>query len=66
MKYKYLLLIIFLCFSQVSCTNDDCLLEESRINERYNELISLAGNDLSKITILTEERNNALKNLGCQ
>jgi hypothetical protein len=66
MKYKYLLLIIFLCFSQVSCTNDDCLLEESRINERYNELISLAENDLSRIAALTEERNNLIKKLGCQ
>jgi len=67
MKYKYLIIIIILNFTQVSCSNEenDCLTEKNEIIERFNKLIELAEGDVSKTKALIKQRDDKIKILGC-
>ncbi|MDE1206836.1 hypothetical protein [Tenacibaculum larymnensis] len=67
MKYNYLVLIMTLCFSFVSCSNDenDCLSEKTEIIEKFNKLIELAEGDEAQQKALIQQRDDKLKSLNC-
>jgi hypothetical protein len=67
MKYKYLIIIIILNFTLVSCSNEEnnCLTEKNEIIERFNKLIELAEGDELQKRALIQQRDANIKKLGC-